>query len=598
MNYKVYSFLLFTVAFLSIFSCQQDQMTVIQEETLSVKSAFIIKMENGEHLREIKPNIYQKLIETSSRTQTLSEIENSTYTDSFSLDLNTVQVIERDTYTQYTTAVSNHAAYESYLINYLLLDFHDGSQYQYLLKYPRIITENDVVLDRANATMVRLSGDTIFQTENSHGLRPCLEGVQELVETTQEYQCTQYNCSGNNHVLGDDECDCGVTANCTPASEVCEWVVIDRWECSGGGTAGTGNGGTTGGGNDNPDNTDDDEPIETIPFIPYWQRVVDCVNDGIMGDFNNDLPLDTNDINWLQGVVGSVFANLIHRFIETNSCEASTSFIDEAVDALQENGEVDFDEKIIMDESLVNYPCQKKIIKEAYSLKTPILDLFRDIFEGEVVVTSNSGTLNVTYKTEYLGSTLYSAYTKTNLPDNIYSFKTVFNTNNLNNSTDLSIVNTTIHEAIHAVLLHYFNTGGLIVTPANADPSYKELVEAFVAKRFEIGGDNLPQHTYMVGLKNMISDAVYTWATTKSTYTDAQFSEFDSNPNDGIQDGLKEFCKLLAWSGLMETTAFDELYPEYPPNPARELIEHTIYYEGNTSPNAKGIKASTLTCND
>ena len=55
------------------------------------------------------------------------------------------------------------------------------------------------------------------------------------------------------------------------------------------------------------------------------------------------------------------------------------------------------------------------------------------------------------------------------------------------------------------------------------------------------------------------------------------FAAYDTDPGDAI-DGLKEFLRQLAWNGLTNTTAFQELYPE--DSPEELQITKTIKDEG------------------
>ncbi|WP_420574190.1 hypothetical protein [Kordia sp.] len=517
----------------SVTSCEQDDATRIAENEQSQKSDFVVKIENGTHLRSINPTIYKKL-SAVSRAENSSKNADEVDTPNFSLDLSTIQIIERNTYTQYTTSVIDHAESETHLINYMLLDFNDGEEYQFLLKYPKLVTENGVELDRDHTIMESIAGNTLLEKSYPGGIRPCLEGTPVLVETTQEYQCTQYRCTGNGqHSMNQDGCLCQVTVNCMPASETCEWIIIDRWACSGGGTQGSGNGGgTTGGGND----SDDDDPIETVPFIPYWQRVVNCVNNGYIGslDANNPLPLSSSDIDWLKTFVGGQSAIAITQYIEANGCEGNKKFLDEAIEALRDGGEVDFDEKIILDSSFTGKAkCIYNKMKDG-SILTKALARFTD----------SKSKANLTFKLGDLGLTDRAI---TQWPDDNGTIVITLNNNNQPNSfknvnfnPNLFVANTIIHEVIHAEflrqILEEIGLGNLPnVTPEEAIASLENGDLHIIYEYFRTTKDW--SHNYMADYY-------------RGTFARAT-QEFDTGTVVPINEEPLQLYKDIAWLGLM-----------------------------------------------
>ncbi|WP_298516964.1 hypothetical protein [uncultured Kordia sp.] len=223
-------------------------------------------MIKGEHLRVSDTHIFQKL-QNISRNSANQKSENTN--NDFTLILDNIQIITKNSYTQYTV-LADHIESEENLVNYILLTFDSGEELQYLVKYPKVFSENGMELDYQQATMEYIDGDIIFDSKSGiGGNRPCLDGVQELVDSYQIYQCTQYVCSDRGHEIGDDSCLCGISVDCTPAYEECGWVTVNVWGCTGGASSGSGNDGTSGGGSQSSDDTNSDEeeeePIETIP---------------------------------------------------------------------------------------------------------------------------------------------------------------------------------------------------------------------------------------------------------------------------------------------------------------------------------------------
>ncbi|MFK7748339.1 MAG: hypothetical protein AB8B65_08115 [Kordia sp.] len=348
--FRVFLFFILTV-FLSVLSCQHDDSVDHTHQSNTQKSEFIIQIESGKHFQDFNSTVYKKLKQTSQSVASASIGKNDSNGNTFSLNLNTIQIIERNTYTQYTTPVIGHKDQETHLINYMLIEFDDGAEYQFLIKYPRIINNQVESLDHANAVMEAINGETILNKSGIGSPRPCLEGVPEIVDSVQQYICTETPCTGDEHHTWGEECECVDLSYCTMPTRSCGWQTVNVWGCSGGGTStGSGSDPTADGGSNPPNDTDPDDPIETVPFVPNWERVVNCINGGAMGSFDNSLPLSSDDISWLQTPTGSVYADAIVN-LNTNPCEENKEFIDEAIEALRNNGEVDFEEKIILDPS-------------------------------------------------------------------------------------------------------------------------------------------------------------------------------------------------------------------------------------------------------
>ncbi|KAB8155107.1 hypothetical protein EZY14_004275 [Kordia sp. TARA_039_SRF] len=254
---RVFPFIIF-IALISVIACQHDDAVRIDEQTKSQDASLIIQMESGEHLRTTHPSVYQKLNQSSHSAK------NNDGTP-YSLDLNTIQIIERNTYTQYTTPVVGHVEQENYLINYMLLEFDDGDSYQFLIKYPRLTNG----LDYTNAIMEAIEGATILN-KTVGSSRPCLNGVPEIQNTYDVLVCTDFKCTGDAHHPYGEECDCGtIITSCQPPLRICGWETVNVWGCSGGGsqTGGDSNDGTAGGGSNDPNNDNPDDPIETIPLL-------------------------------------------------------------------------------------------------------------------------------------------------------------------------------------------------------------------------------------------------------------------------------------------------------------------------------------------
>ncbi len=163
--------------------------------------------------------------------------------------------------------------------------------------------------------------------------------------------------------------------------------------------------------------------------------------------------------------------------------------------------------------------------------------------------------MNVTFVAEDLNNIMEGGRTIT-INGQPLNYTIKLNTERLNQSTELDIINTTTHEYIHATLFYFYQSGGFQLTNPGNPPSYAELAEGFAKHRAGFGGDH---HPYMASLVNDIAEVTYTWAIANG-YTPNDFTTYDENPSDGI-DGLKEFLREFAWSGLTDTSTFEDIYP-------------------------------------
>lgn len=264
---------------------------------------------------------------------------------------------------------------------------------------------------------------------------------------------------------------------------------------------------------------------------------------------------------------------------EQDALDFAGLVVDELVDDCQWDFEVDYEERIIYTDAILEYPCQVELIKQANSETGPLANLFQDIF-------NNSDRATIIYGAYDFGNLFEGAETPLPIDGRYY---TSMNTRRLEHSTDLDIVKTTIHEMIHATLLYFwynpYNDFGI----GNVDPSYAELVDYFNEYRY-FGNTNTSQHQYMALLVSDIANALETWA--------------DAN---GYANVPSSYFTKLAWGGLRDTDSFDYYYPEFidgninNPNPEWQEIEDAINAEirltSSDIENTIGTQASTIICN-
>jgi len=250
-----------------LYQCQKfdDSQTIIAEEKPPLKISIV---HGNAHFAKANPDIYNKLKNANQNHIAARGTEYSTDYN-FYYNLDNIQIIEKNTYTQYTVAVENESQNNN-LLNYVLIVYNDGEERQYLVTYPRIETAEGLEIDHYSATLQSLDGQSLLGRGT---LTPCTNGtVPQLIDVTPTYSCTAVNCGGQNHGPEDEGCKCGTIENgyyhdCTRASYDCGWTNVNTWSCTGGSSSGgPDTGGETGGGGDTDDD-DDDEPVGTIALL-------------------------------------------------------------------------------------------------------------------------------------------------------------------------------------------------------------------------------------------------------------------------------------------------------------------------------------------
>ncbi|MBC8754239.1 hypothetical protein H2O64_06115 [Kordia sp. YSTF-M3] len=566
---RIFKLFPFTVLalFLSVISCQHDDTLHQNDQKEAEVPKFIIKMENGDHLREINPTVYQQLSETSRYTSSLRNTEDETSTPSFTLDLSMVQIIERNTYTQYTTSIFDHADYETYLINYLLLDFDDGAHYQFLIKYPRIVTDQGTALDRSNAIMEAITGNTLLQPENIVGSpRPCLDSVPVILETVEQYSCTETPCTGGARHDWGEICPCANLAHCTMPTRTCGWNTVNVWGCSGGGTSGTGTTSPTGGGNDTtPNDSSDDEPIGTVPILSALEEIEMCMN---MPSFVENIELSSAMISWLQTQPKDI-VEVINNMLKEYSCnpQAQADIFDE-IEGIIENPFIDTSlDHFAVDEITNN--CLLGVVRDEIiiNLNARIINTIRNTLGQQtnyILAFKNNDDLNSI------------ANAGTSMPPqgaiNNGSYPIVVNFANdylSNNPTKLSLAATTIHEMVHALLIYLYFEGELL----QKYPQFTDLkakFDAYISNRNVVTETALEDsmHVSMVDLIGTMSYALFQYA-----------------KDNRMENVTHQYCKDITKGTFFGTPAMNIITPDI--NLQNDYILKAQNEQNNTS-DAKG----------
>ncbi|WP_046755525.1 hypothetical protein [Kordia jejudonensis] len=492
---KNYSKLLLLSLILSISftNCEKEQELTIEHETQLKTLNVTGYMVKGDSIRQTNKELDLFLTKRfEQRNQFLPEdVTSNTY--GFTVNTNRFMQLNGDHFTNYIFTMTRNTPLLDGFENYMLTVFNDGRYMQVLIYHPLIDSDDGRIPDINGATVTYINDAALLTgIENS----PCGSPSEEIIAWSDEVDCVYFNCTaGNNHSYGQ-------TCYGSPGEQpfrICYggWVVTG---CVSGGGSSTGSSSTNpndpfpptdnGGNATTPvDPNTPDEPIPTVPFVPAWQEVVDCVNDGALGSFDNSLPLSASDIDWLQSQQGSVYADDIKSFIVANGCDESKAFVDEAIELVRNGGILDKENSVILDPSFVGTraECAYNKIKNANgNLYKNTIDQFTNDPKYKLILTvGNCQNTDV-------------ACTDGNQVDINGTVKIIIE--DLGEPT-LELISTLLHEAIHAEIFRFVSKHQNGVDPNNKPrllqlyQYYKDLAED---PNYNIDDPvTLAQHTYM-----------------------------------------------------------------------------------------------------
>ncbi|CAM1356688.1 hypothetical protein [Tenacibaculum ascidiaceicola] len=381
-------------------------------------------------------------------------------------------------------------------------------------------------------------------------------------------------------------CGCGGSANghapsgawCCKGSPLLGYDM--EFSCSGGGSNGEPgdldgvSGGLDSGGSSGSAQTDPTEAIYTDTALG--------INKSLGGTLS-DSELEWIDTHPLESfkIVNFIIANEDENKQLTS--EAKT-FAEQAIKAIKDGGEVDFDDRII--NKLIN-KCAKTIFSE---LEYGIFE--NDPIKPEVQVTTENFTkLNFSEsilklfddstKTDYTiqnGATNGSAATT-------LGATTTISDNYLSNATKLSIARTMIHESVHA----YINALYSNVIQFNSF-TFRQKIEEYAKNNGYTIGTNRFHHEFMGQYVNAMAYSLYEW--------DMRYGSGKGKMNITKPDDLLgwDYYYAMAFGGLfykdssgnlIETDSFKKLIPN---QSDRDKIKQILKNEQNGNSSAKGQK--------
>ncbi|MFT5242441.1 MAG: hypothetical protein ACJA1H_000501 [Glaciecola sp.] len=505
------------------FGCQKEDTTEIQNNTTQQKSVEVTYVDWDHFKLQNKP-VSNKITSINASAYSIDRIDSEIY--GFSIDESEVQIIEQNNFTTYTFPVIRENPDLTVVENYIYKAFEDGTYSQFLLTYNYILDENDnLVLDTNYLDILPIDDDSLIL-----GREPCFP---EFTQVGTEWVCViRFKCTGDGHEIGDD-CNCGNPGyDCLRAGLSCDFEPVFGWtSCTSSGTDtdtddNNNNTNTTGGNHtgDDTTSTGEDFVFSTPTTRSKVERLVEnCLNDGsaFTGDGEaqmlNSSYIDLSSHNLTDAQQWEIYQYLI----TANNCsDESRDFIDIALDALDEGGEVDFPNKIILDSSFVNNVKLKCAYDKLTSDNNPL-------FRNTVGAFIDDPKFNLTFKVGNCATT-NDQCTDSSDP---YSITITFEDVGLD---PVEMASAILHEAIHAEMARFieqYTTG----EDVNNRPRIFELYKWYK----EINTTAEINHIYMTETYiNPISSAL---------------RQFDNNSYS------TNHYKSFAWDGLRNWDANDFL---------------------------------------
>lgn len=371
-----------------------------------------------------------------------------------------------------------------------------------------------------------------------------------------------YHCSSDDKHWSVNDCNCGQTptSTCTPPgyNQIPYYYCEPFYDDTNSGNSDTtnpnntniGGGGSTGSGIGNV-NASGDSSIRVV--LPPGEECETPPE----GDINGDCQLERYEV-CMKDLDYFSFARLntsdkenIISFINANGCgETQQQFISLAIEALLDDNEVDFEDRIILDESFVNNP-RLKCIYDKFKAGDNKISKYLENFLGEKPVAHLEFKADDNFKANN-ESKYWSAGAITSEPIN-YVINITFNTDSsLGASADnfptiilaVELIHEMVHAEIYRKLLSYAQQPNIPWTRTfihSLKNDYKGLSDYYTRFWLNLPSNSPPtsaQHQAMAThYRNMVKDAI---------------KDFDNNQHtDAVYNAL-------SWLGLKNTIAFND----------------------------------------
>lgn len=281
---------------------------------------------------------------------------------------------------------------------------------------------------------------------------------------------------------------------------------------------------------------------------------------------------DDYDSGWFDAEENQSEVMDIAAYLEDNCTDESKRFVDLAMEAIDEGGEVDYENKIIFDSTWNDLDCEKTIVKSSTFG-------FGDISNSIQFLFGNNPNISLTYTTGDIVSPpgqLICAKTVSDFDNqnNLDRITVTFNNEFLNQATDLMIFSIGLHENLHAILTLLLENELIEVDNENVNLSF--LVEEYAEYKANWIINQNPEYNP--------EDLLFLSHESISDLVDDIAQEIRAYGISKGYDILDFHYEALAWSGLEDTLNFTLLEPDF-----QESIEEILDHETtNFEPLAEG----------
>jgi len=304
---------------------------------------------------------------------------------------------------------------------------------------------------------------------------------------------------------------------------------------------GYGHGGTGSNTSTNSPNPNNNQTHDHVTVAPTIEAQDDLYSIFVASNINN-IP-----INYIYDANNKAIIQTLYNYIQSqnNSMESiEFAYLVTTTPIVNDVNDINTDDCIIFrSSSWNNYPFAKNVIQEVLYQDSDLLSSVRQIFDSSMAMNYVLTVRNTRNSNAIAETTMFPNPLPPSSPSR--SFVTTYNPTMINHISDLLDATVASHESMHAIL-SYASFTNQINTPNN--PTYNQLVNSFLEyvlinpfAPFDTSGTT--QHNVIAQYINLIAQNSYTYAT-----------------NHNMQNVTLDYCKKLAWVGLLDSDYFRQQY--------------------------------------
>ncbi|WP_458626407.1 hypothetical protein [Winogradskyella sp. PC D3.3] len=497
---SITSKILWVALFASVIACEKDNLVETQDNGISeielqqiepeIKTQQL-NIDDFPHKMQVKSYLQQ--INQNTASIILGYVSNSNTDDDFN-PLTGLNILQNQA--EYTTYQSGHTytfatyrANDNGLIENIVLESQpDGSYNEYLMQYQLSDTEYQNLQEHNPYGFNLLDRTTLIPLENG-SFNALVTNSVNCEKEAYTYSSTMIigfcTCPEHQASHQDGTCICEFAPRATV-----DYIGL-KTKCSGGGGTTTVIGDNPGDGTDpgdfssggttdindpnsgtnnengNTDNSGTDDAVNEIGGVTKPFEVLDV--DTILADC-----LGHNTPSYYQAQSLSLDnKNAVANYINTNGCTDENSiYIEEVLEVLDDEGEVDIEERIFKDESFTD--------SEAECVHDKLLEDTQNNFYKQMINSFSNNDEVLTFK---IGTTAVGEWgitTGHEANNNInpiglttsLDFYTIKISNQIESASNIAQMVTLCHELIHAYMLDSLDDLGIITYFPNGDPKF------------------------------------------------------------------------------------------------------------------------------